>query len=431
MRGRHSWKMMVLTCVALIVMVSPLTTGFAEQTSKPKPVAKATPKVPPGARFTMYMLLDLTSLYATAHKQIYNAFTDYFRRLNEEEGGIEGVKIDIAWSEFGLDVSRAITVYERFKGQGMQFLWNAHSSTALALKPRFIEDGIVGYELSGEPKVIYPPGNTFIQGPPYADTFVAFGNWLKETWPKWKERPPRVATLTYDNPFGMGHMLAVPYLKELGIEYVGTEITPFTPVDLTPQLTKLRDLGADYVYMNTVWQAPAVALRDRHKLGLDKVMTITGVYWHIPDLVMELSGEEYFSNYVLTWPAALPTETNIPGVKQAMDFYSKYRAGKPGMTYFYGIGEAEQIHEALRRTIKAVGYAGLTGTNIKKHGFETLKDFVGGGVLKVTNFSETERRGAQWLRMIEYVRGEKPGTGHFAPISDWYSAPAIVPKELK
>ncbi len=421
MRGRRSWKMMVLTCLALLVMVSPLLTG----------VATSAPKVPPGARFTIHMLLDLTSAYASAHKQIYAAFTDYFRRLNEEENGIEGVKIDIAWSEFGLDVSRAITVYQRFKGRGMQLMWNAHSSTALALKSRFIEDGIVCYELSGEPKVIYPPGNTFIQGPPYADTFVAFGKWLKDTWPKWKERPPRVASLTYDLPFGKGHLIGVPHLKKLGIEYVGTEITPFIPVDLTPQLTKLIDLRADYVYMNTVWQAPAVALRDRHKLGLDKEMTITGVYWHIPDLVMELSGEEYFNNYVLTWPCALPTETNIPGVKQAMDFYKVYRAGKPGLTYFYGIGEAEQIHEALKRTIKAVGYAGLTGTNIKKYGFQTLKNFVGGGVLKVTNFSETERRGAQWIRMIEYVHGKKPKTGHFKAISDWYSCPAIVPEELK
>jgi len=133
--------MMVLTFLALLVMVSPLLTG----------VATSTTKVPPGARFTIYMLLDLTSIYATAHKQIYNAFTDYFRRVNEDEGGIEGVKIDIAWSEFGLDVSRALTVYQRFKGQGMQFLWNAHSSTALALKPKF-RTALSATSFPGSPK---------------------------------------------------------------------------------------------------------------------------------------------------------------------------------------------------------------------------------------------------------------------------------------
>jgi hypothetical protein len=146
---------------------------------------------------------------------------------------------------------------------------------------------------------------------------------------------------------------------------------------------------------------------------------------------MGLSGEDYFDNYVVNWPAALPKESNVPGVKQAMEFYSVYRGGQPGLTYLYGIGEAEQIAEALRRTVKAVGYQGLTGTNIKKHGFETMKNFVGGGVFNVTNFSETDRRGAQWLRMIRYVRGDKPGAGHFEAISDWYSVPEIIPPELK
>jgi hypothetical protein len=52
-------------------------------------------------------------------------------------------------------------------------------------------------------------------------------------------------------------------------------------------------------------------------------------------------------------------------------------------------------------------------------------------VLHITNFSETERRGAQWIKMIQYVHGDKPKTGHFESISDWYKTPAIVPKELQ
>lgn len=387
------------------------------------PACKAE-EAPPEAVITIYEINDLSGPISATEIPWHQSLEDYIRYLNEDQGGINGIRIELKYVDTGYELERSMLAYKRFKEEGAFITMSFASGDIDARKEMNIKDQIVDFCCPCPDVVLYPPGYHFSQGPGYVNLFGAALDWIKATWKE--TRPPRVASLTWDNPLGRSHLTRGPvYAKELGIDYVGTEFMGYGAIDVTPQLLKLNEAGADYVYMNISCANIAVALKSLHKLGLQDEMKIMGFTFGYSYLVVGMAGVDNAEGYLWAATTALASETDIPGVKLATEVHARYRATPMTDDLVHHWGSYELLFEAIRRALDAVGYEKLDGPALKEYGFETMTDFPGSGCRGPASYSKVDREGCKYIRMVE-VRG-----GKAIPISDWIRVPNLVPDEYK
>ncbi|TAM61156.1 hypothetical protein EPN52_03300 [bacterium] len=89
----------------------------------------------------------------------------------------------------------------------------------------------------------------------------------------------KIAILYDENPYGqIGHKLLAERAKQDGLDVVDEEQYPTTASDLTPQLLKVQQSGADTVFLWGASEAPAIAVRQIRQLKLKvHVVGSTGI----------------------------------------------------------------------------------------------------------------------------------------------------------
>ena len=120
-----------------------------------------------------------------------------------------------------------------------------------ALRPRLVEDGIVGIH-AGALVSVYPLGNSYAYYPMYDEWMAVALDWVKKNH-KGKGNP-RVGILTWDTGFGRAIMTehGLGYFKKAGVDMAGKpQLYGIRDVDVTTQLMQLRMAKADYIYTNT------------------------------------------------------------------------------------------------------------------------------------------------------------------------------------
>ena len=76
---------------------------------------------------------DLTGPYSTIGVPIFYGHYDYFKYLSEEEGGVNGIEVEELWADHKGDPAFAITLYRRFKAQGVVAMITTTSTETTAL----------------------------------------------------------------------------------------------------------------------------------------------------------------------------------------------------------------------------------------------------------------------------------------------------------
>ncbi|TAM89403.1 hypothetical protein EPN42_07555 [bacterium] len=89
----------------------------------------------------------------------------------------------------------------------------------------------------------------------------------------------KIAVLYDENPYGqIGHKLLAARAKQDGLSVVAEEQYPTTASDLTPQLLKVQQSGADTVFLWGASEAPAIAARQIRQLKLKvHIVGATGI----------------------------------------------------------------------------------------------------------------------------------------------------------
>lgn len=89
----------------------------------------------------------------------------------------------------------------------------------------------------------------------------------------------KIAILYDENPYGqIGHKLLADRAKQDGLDVVDEEQYPTTATDLTPQLLKVKQSGADTVFLWGASEAPAIAVRQIRQLKLKiHIIGATGI----------------------------------------------------------------------------------------------------------------------------------------------------------
>jgi len=414
MSRRAISKLGLIISVVLILVLLPLSSACA-----PKPAEE---EIEEGRTIKVGIFAEFTGPIASTVIPIGNAYMDYIKYLNEEEGGINGIRIEPLWTDCAYSLPKAITAYERFKEEGVVLTINSASPYNEGLRPTWERDKIPSISIAVSAPALYPAGPIFVDRVDYTSMFGGFIDWLVDEW--WQEpHPPRVALMAWDSPFGRGPLAAIPYAESRGVEIVGTEFIPSMPTDTTIELLRLGDADADFIFSNIIAAPVSVMLKDAYRLGLStaaggKMTIVPGFQTGMEELI-PMAGEAAEGTLGLQC-TAMWQDKGMPGVKLAKEVQEKYRGeAEPSSTYLWGWNVARIGCEGIRIALDDVGYDKLDGAAVWK-ALESIKGLDMGGIIPPVTFSPTERRGSMSIRMLQITNGQPVW------VSDWVKCPDLL-----
>jgi len=360
-------------------------------------------------------LVGLTGPAATAGQYPHMVLKDYITYINEEEA-IPGVTIDLLWMDTKNEVPYEISGYRKFVDNDVPIIISMCESEIF--KKWLEKDEVPMLTMVLTEAAIYPPGWIYSAYPTWAEAFAVWCEWIMENWEE--DSPPRIARMGPDLLVGP-HALepAVPYVENIGIEMLPTEYVPYVPLDISTQLLRLRERGANYVYISPIWTVAVPVLKDAQRLGLLGKIKFGGSENTQSEGLLKAAGDAA-EGYAA--PRAVPwwKETEVPGIKLMTDLRTKYG----GRFDFQG----DDVHaivfgaiavEAIKMAIEDVGYENLDGKAVK-NALDSMKDFDVYGLKKIT-YTPDDHRGNTQVRIYQVINGIP------TPVADWQEAPMIVP----
>jgi ABC-type branched-subunit amino acid transport system substrate-binding protein len=363
---------------------------------------------------------SLTGPGSSADQNFLFGVLDYAKYFNEREM-IPGVTVEIPWRDSARNMERWLSAYEALKGRGVRVMM---SNETLGLEPfqaRVEKDQIPMY--SGNPiqEMLYPPRWYYFRSPTWAEQFAVLAEYLMENWQE--ERPPKLAIMTVDSSFGRQVVRGTKYAEGLGFEILPLEFVPYVPIDSTTQLLRIREGGADIVYISWLQLGSGPIMRDAERLGLLDEIQFTGLEYSVGKQMIGMAGaaaEGFLVNNTLPSFA----ETEVPGIKLMLDtqmkYYGRVKVEEP--EYIAGWVGTAITCEAVRRTVENVGYENLDGPAIKE-AFDSIKGFDVDGLVTITYNPPDDHRGYDKIAVYQ-VQG-----GQIVRITDWRVAPMLLPEE--
>ncbi len=418
MKVRMRWLHIVLidlVVVGLTVLALVAIPSFVSRAEAAKPTIRH------------YLIIDLTGPYGILVPTLWEGMLDYYTLINEQ-GGIDGHPIKLIWGETGNMMARTWSHYKRFKRAGAQLLWLASSPDGEALKKTLVRDKIfcpLNYGQS-DPQ-LYPPAWTYIDGPSYGDGFGAFLRMAKANWDKeGKKGKMKVGIIGPDVAYGRAALEpGQRFGKKIGVDVVGQEFSPVVPIDVTPQILRLKDKGVDWIWLQGLPQIATVFMKNMKSLGLQGKINVAGFWWVTGAEMLRRIGADFSEDYIFNSYNYLPqVEKDHPGIRKAVKMRQKYHGKDPDEMYIRSVRATQFVIELTRRTLRKYGYNELTAENYMSmmetfSGWNTPWDL--GSPFTIT---PNDRRTAK--KMLFYqVKG-----GKIVRYSDWIDAPHLYPEKM-
>jgi len=347
-------------------------------------------------------LFDLTGATAEVGKPFLEGVRDAVTYINEN-GGVNGKKIDLITVDYGYKTPEAVAAYKKFVEQDKVILiegWG--SGDTEALKDQVIKDKIP-YFSAGFTAHMNNPAKTpynFFVGASYSDQVRAFLQFVKKDFTD-KSRKPRVAFIYPNNGFGKSPIEAGKlYAKEIDVDIVDDQVTPATGFqDATTQLLNMQKQGADYAFIQNTVSWASIILKDAKKLGLKTKFFLNnyGMTEQLPALAKEAAEGVY--GMVTT----VPYGSSVSGMKKIVDWHKKHHPGDNhnilyvrGWTYALTWAEGLKIADRNKQ---------LNGEGVKK-AMESLRNFDLGGLVQPVTYTSDDHRSST-KSAIYMIKGGK------------------------
>ncbi len=369
-------------------------------------------------------IFDITGPTGDVGWHYADGVRDYFKWLNAK-GGINGVKIDLKWTDYQYKIPQAISAYKKFvKQDRVKAIIGWGTGDSEALRQKIIKDQIPYISASFSQNLVWMPGNwNFLPVTTYADHVRAVLQYIKKNWKM--KRPPRVALIYNDSGYGRAPLTpARQFAKANGIEIVDEENVSLRALDATSQLLRIKEKKADYAFIQETFMATSTILKDAKKLGLKTVFT--GNFWGTGQKLAELAGSAA-EGYLGVMPFAIWSEDNVSGIqmlkKVNSQYHPKIKYREP--PYVTGWVNAAIMTEAVRKALALAknNPAKVTGALIKQ-GFESIQNFDLKGLVTPVSYSARDHRGAKMVKLVTIKKGE------LVPVTDWISTPPVPKAEM-
>src|SRR5262249_39447012 len=344
-------------------------------------------------------LVDLTGPTSDQGKDIAQGRIDAVQYVNEQ-GGVNGKKIELVSVEYGFQPPRAVAAYKKFVEDDKVLLVLGYGTPDTeALRPYITKDKMpyISGSYSGH---LTDPRQTpfnFPGGIDYTSQIRIFLNYVKETWTD-TSRKPRVAFIFADNAYGRAPIESGRnYAKEVGIDLVDEEVIPTVLTDATSQLLTMKKKDPDWAYINTNTQWVPVVLKDSYKLGLKTKYVVNN--YGIDERTPGLAGDA--AEGVIGIQDVAYFGENVPGMKTLVGFHQKHHPNDTHASpYMRG-----WLHTLL--AVEAIKRAGSDPTgDWGRKARESLKDFDRWGIPPPFTYSSEDHRPTNRARFVQ-IKGGK------------------------
>ncbi|WP_322495881.1 ABC transporter substrate-binding protein [Chloroflexus sp.] len=357
-------------------------------------------------------IFDLTGATAdvgTPYARGQIAFIDW----KNEQGGINGRRLQLFSEDYAYQVPRAEELYTKFVTQDKVVIFSGWGTgDTEALRPKITEDKIPFISASYSVTLANPaetPYN-FLVAPTYSDQLIIAMKWAIEDWKaKGNSGLPKFGYLINDSPFGRSPLAdGTAFATSQGIETPLEVPSPRGATDLTPQLTQLRDYGANYIFLQNVSSPAALAVKNAKSLGYN--VQFVCLNWCANEILIKLAGAD--AEGVV---GAVPFNHESEGGKIALEFAKAKNIdyGGADSTFVQGWTAMSILIAGVEKVV-ADGKE-VTGENIKA-ALETMGAIDTKGVTLPVQFSATDHAGVKSLKMFRVENGK------WVPITDFITA---------
>jgi branched-chain amino acid transport system substrate-binding protein len=334
------------------------------------------------AEETIYipLLTYRTGPFAGSGIPIANGMHDYFTMLNERDGGIGGVKLNVEECETGYDTKKGVECYEQVKAKHPAVINPYSTGITLELIPKAAVDKIpilsMAYGLSASAE-----GNDFpwIFNPPatYWDGLSMIFKYIGEKEGGLdKLKGQTIGYIFFDGGYGRE---PIPLLQDFAKDYGFTaKLYPVPAAEMQNQSGLWLGVRRDRPKWMIMWGWGAMnptAIKEAAKINFP-MDHFVGIWWSGSDDDARPAGKDgkgYLALNLNGLGASYPAIQDI--MKYVVDkgksqVDSKTRVGEN--FYDRGVYNSVLVAEAIRNAQKITGKKAVTGEDVRR-GLETLK----------------------------------------------------------
>lgn len=213
--------------------------------------------------------------YASSGELWWAGERDYFRYINEVEGGIEGVKLDYEEFETEWSPDRTVEVYERVKagknGSPLAFFFTHGTPATYALLEKAAADKIPLIDPAGG-KTETVDGTVFPYAFPllfsyYSQASTGLNYIASKVGGLDKLKGLKIATVYHDSAYGRASQPAVDLLaRTYGFENIQIPVAD-PGSEQSPQWRQIREAKPDWIFLRTWGVSTVVALKTAQRFG--------------------------------------------------------------------------------------------------------------------------------------------------------------------
>ena len=213
--------------------------------------------------------------YASSGELWWAGLLDYFRYINEVEGGVEGVKLDYEEFETEWSPDRTVEVYERVKagknGSPIAFFFTHGTPATHALLEKGAADRIPLIDPAGG-KTESKDGTVFPYAFPllfsyYSQASTGINYIAQKEGGFDKLKGLKIATVYHDSAYGRETQPAMELLAETyGFENIQIPVAD-PGNEQSPQWRQIRELKPDWVFLRTWGVSTVVAIKTAQRFG--------------------------------------------------------------------------------------------------------------------------------------------------------------------
>ncbi len=345
---------------------------------------------------------------------------DYIKDINAK-GGIDGVTIKYIGVDTRYDVARGLSAFKRYRRDRSVVAGTIVSTPLGKILGRLTRREKRVFFTPGDGEYQAHPGNFFLYGAPYQDAFSATIDWILKDWEeKGKTGSPKVGVMSWDNPYGREMLRGgKEYAESKGVTILPSELFPPGSLKHDVYLTRLKNAGANYIYVGGVDPTQTNVMRDASAMGLTRRIQFISDYWGPSTLGVSLHPEALEEMVVVSFFLRGAEAQNHPLVKRLWTTYRNKSPQEMNEGYCIGVLHGMHLEAALRDAIHRVGPNKLT-KEVVYESFLSLSGLDRQGVGGPSNYGPKSRRGSKMLKFYKVTDGK------IVPITDWVEAPDSV-----
>lgn len=337
---------------------------------------------------------------------------DYFRYVNEVKGGVAGYKIMMITRDTAYKVPEAQAAVQKFVLQekvDMIVTWGA--GEGLAAKPIVQKYKVPAINYSTSWEILEKPIDyMYLPFGSYKMDCQAVLEYIKVIH-KGKEAP-KVGLLTYNNAYGRSiHAPSKEYAAKLGINLVAIEEFPPRTVDLNTELLRLKNKGAQYIFIQMLPSAIITAFKSADRIKYNPAFLGT---WTSTDPDFFKMGKGLIRDrLVMQFPGGLPTDKNARGMDIMKELWKRYKTVSSfDASYWEGVAVGMIMERAFLRAYEKSKVINPKTINAAMESFKN-EDF--GKLIPNVTYSKDNHEGSFVARMVSVTED-----GTYLPLTNFY-----------